>query len=322
MQDTIILRHKALQSTRKFLSEADFLEIETPILMKSTPEGARDYLVPSRVHPNKFYALPQSPQTYKQLLMVSGFDRYFQIARCFRDEDLRSDRQPEFTQIDIEMSFIHNTDIMDVAERLLVQIMKDTISRSLPLPLPKMEYKEAMRRFGSDKPDTRFGMEIVDLSDLMKNCGFKVFDNAVDSGGIVIAITTEGAPNYSRKNLGDIEAKAKEFGASGLASMKYDGEKLSGSIAKFFSDEILNEICKRCNPKENDSIFFFADKADVAYTLAGNMRSYLGKELNLYRPDDFKALWITNYPMFEKTDDGNQHPCITRSQNHSPKIFR
>ncbi|MFP4458060.1 MAG: aspartate--tRNA ligase [Candidatus Zixiibacteriota bacterium] len=308
MQKAIRIRHRALQATRKFLTDLDFMEIETPILMKSTPEGARDYLVPSRVHAGKFYALPQSPQTYKQLLMVSGFDRYFQIARCFRDEDLRADRQPEFTQIDLEMSFVEAEDIMEISEKLTSKVANYCIGKPLELPLPRMTYKKAMEKYGTDKPDIRFGMELVDVTDILENSGFGVFDRIIGGGGKVIALTTEGGPGFSRKDLKEIEGKAKEFGAPGLASMKSDGCKLTGSIAKFFSEDVKEKLIYRCKPQEGDSIFFAAGKKKEAYTLAGNMRTYFGKRLNLYDPNDLKAVWVTNFPLFEEDDDGNPTP--------------
>ncbi len=308
VQDGIILRHKAIQATRQYLTDNGFLEIETPILMKSTPEGARDYLVPSRVNKGRFYALPQSPQTYKQLLMISGFDKYFQIARCFRDEDLRADRQPEFTQIDMEMSFAGSDDVMRVAEGLTSYIVEGTTGRKLDLPLPRMPYSEAMKKYGTDKPDIRFAMEIHDLSETLTGSGFGVFDKTLESGGVILGLTTEGGPNFSRKEIGEIENKAKELGAKGLASMKSDGCTLKGSIAKFFSEEVLEKLIYTCKPLEGDSIFFVAGPREEAYTLAGNMRNYLGKRLGLYDQDEMKALWVVNFPLFEKDDQGNPTP--------------
>lgn len=308
MRRNIEARHIAALETRKFLADEGFLEIETPILMKSTPEGARDFVVPSRMNPGRFYALPQSPQTYKQILMVAGFDRYFQIARTFRDEDLRADRQPEFTQIDLEMSFVEPNDVMRLSERLLVRIVGAVRGTSIRLPIPRMSYTDAIARYGSDKPDTRFGMELIDVSSIVERCGFGVFSGVVAEGGVVIAITTETQPDLSRKQISLIEGKAKELGAKGLATLKFDGSTFSGSIAKHIGEIALFQLAEKIKPEKGDSVFFIAGEKEPSYLLAGNIRTFLGEYLKLYDPNELKALWVVNFPLFELDDEGNPTP--------------
>ena len=282
MQEILVLRHRVSQSTRRFLTSQGFLEIETPFLMKSTPEGARDYLVPSRINRGMFYALPQSPQTYKQLLMVAGFDRYFQIVRCFRDEDLRGDRQPEFTQIDIEMSFVDENDVMDLAESLTVHLFKDILNLNAPRPFPKLTYQEAIDRYGTDKPDTRFGFEIVDLKAPALASEFQVFRNVLDAGGQVRGINARGCAGLSRKQIDDLGALAGQFGAKGLAWIKVTDKGLESSIVKFFPEAAQHQIRKALDAAPGDLLLFVADQPDVVAQALGNLRMELAPSA---RPD-------------------------------------
>ncbi len=309
MFETFKMRHKATKAMRDFLDEEGFLDIETPILTKSTPEGARDYLVPSRVHEGEFYALPQSPQIFKQLLMVSGIERYYQVARCFRDEDLRADRQPEFTQIDIETSFMSQEDIQDLTERMMAKVMKDVKGMNLTLPLPRMTYDEAMSRYGSDKPDTRFAMELIDVSNVVKDSGFKVFAGAVESGGQVKALNVKGAAsNYSRKDIDALGEFAARYGAKGLAWMKMEEEGLKGPIAKFFQDEDGKGLIEVTGAEAGDLLLFVADKKSVVADALGNLRNKLGKDLNLIDESKFNFLWVTDWPLLEyKEEDGRYY---------------
>ncbi|MDC3415626.1 aspartate--tRNA ligase [Aquibacillus salsiterrae] len=308
MQKTFKMRHQATQVIRNFLNEEEFLEMETPMLTKSTPEGARDYLVPSRVHPGHFYALPQSPQLFKQLLMVSGFERYYQFARCFRDEDLRADRQPEFTQIDIETSFMTSDEIMEMTERMMQKVMKEVKGLDINLPFPRMQYDEAMERFGSDKPDTRFGLELVNLSETVQDSGFKVFRDAVDSGGSVSAINVKGnGESFSRKDIDKLTDFVKIYGAKGLAWMKAEGGEVKGPIAKFLSELEVAEIKKLLEVSDGDLLLFVADKKKIVYDSLGALRLKLGKELNLIDESQFNFLWITDWPLFEYDEDAGRY---------------
>ena len=300
IQRNLMLRSRAVQLMREFMAREGFLEIETPILCKSTPEGARDYLVPSRVHPGSFYALPQSPQLYKQLLMCSGYDRYFQIAKCFRDEDLRADRQPEFTQADMELSFVDMDEVMEVNERLLQYVFKETIGVELTLPLPRMSWQEAMDRFGSDKPDTRFGMELCNVSELVKDCGFGVFTGALAQGGSVRGINAKGQGAMPRKKIDKLVEFAKGYGAKGLAylSVQQDGTYKS-SFAKFMTEEELAALVTALNGAPGDLLLFAADQNKIVWNVLGALRLELAKELDLLNPDQYNFLWITEFPLLE-----------------------
>jgi len=308
MFETLKMRHQVTKHIRNYLDSEGFLDIETPILTKSTPEGARDYLVPSRVHPGEFYALPQSPQLFKQLLMVGGVERYYQIARCFRDEDLRADRQPEFTQVDIETSFWSQEDIMGMMEKMLSGLMKEVKGVEVPASFPRMTYAEAMSRFGSDKPDTRFGLELVDLSEIVKDSGFKVFTAAVANGGQVKAINVKGAAeNYSRKDIDALTEFVAVYGAKGLAWLKVDAEGLKGPIAKFFSEEDGQAIKATLEAADGDLLLFVADKKSVVADALGALRLKLGKELGLIDPSQFNFLWVTDWPLLEYAEDEGRY---------------
>lgn len=310
MQRNIIMRHRVTKIVRDFLDSKGFLEIETPILAKSTPEGARDYLVPSRVNPGNFYALPQSPQTFKQLLMVSGFEKYFQIARCFRDEDLRADRQPEFTQIDLEMSFLDQDMLLDLMEEMIVKVFHETLGLEIPRPFPRMEYSEAMSRFGSDKPDTRFGLELVELSDLMADCGFKVFASTVASGGMVVGITVPGCAGYTRSQLDELSPLAATYGAKGMAYLVVGEDGIKSPIAKFFSADELNRIVARMNAKSGDLVLLIADKPNVARTAMGQVRLEFGKRLNLIPENQYNFLWVVNFPLLEYDETEKRYVAV------------
>lgn len=304
LQETLRTRHKTTAAIREFLNDEFFVDVETPFLSKSTPEGARDYLVPSRIHHGEFYALPQSPQIYKQLLMLSGFERYYQIVKCFRDEDLRRDRQPEFTQVDIEKSFTDVEDMIDLNERLLKHVFKTVKGLDIETPFARMTYDDAMLRYGVDKPDTRFDMELVELSEFSKNVDFKVFKSTVENGGIVKAIVVKNnADKYSRKDIEALEEYVKLYGAKGLAWLKYNDEAFSGPIAKFFDDEKQAELKQLLNVENNDLIFFGADKASVVNASLGNLRNKLGKELELIDEDKYNFVWITDWPLFEYDEE-------------------
>lgn len=300
MYDTFKMRSDITKTVRRFLDDEGFLEVETPILTKSTPEGARDYLVPSRVHPGEFYALPQSPQLFKQMLMVSGFEKYYQIARCFRDEDLRADRQPEFTQIDMEMSFLSMDEILEMNERMMKKIMKDVKGIDVTIPFNRMNYDEAMDRFGSDKPDVRFGLELVDLSEIVKDSAFKVFASAVENGGQVKAINVKGAAdNYSRKDIDALGEFAAVYGAKGLAWLKVDQEGLKGPIAKFFEGDAATSLIETLEATAGDLLLFVADKKSVVADALGALRMKLGKDLQLIDESRFEFLWVVDWPLFE-----------------------
>ncbi len=304
LQRNMMVRSRVATLTRAFLADEGFLEIETPTLIKSTPEGARDYLLPSRVHPRSFYALPQSPQLFKQLLMCSGYDRYFQIARCYRDEDLRADRQPEFTQIDMELSFVDVDEVLDVNERLLQKLFKEICDYDLPLPLPRMTWQEAMDRLGSDKPDLRFGMELQDVSDVVKGCEFAVFKNALENGGSVRGINAEGQGHMPRKKIDALVEYAKGFGAKGLAyvAINEDGS-LKSSFAKFMTEEEMGALVAAMGGKPGDLLLFAADRNKVVYDVLGNLRLELARQLDLLKKDDFKFLWVTEFPLLEYSEE-------------------
>ncbi|KGX88981.1 aspartate--tRNA ligase [Pontibacillus litoralis] len=304
LQETFKLRHKATQAIRTFLNNDDFLEMETPLLTKSTPEGARDYLVPSRVHEGAFYALPQSPQLFKQLIMMSGFEKYYQIARCFRDEDLRADRQPEFTQIDIETSFMTKDDIMDMTERMMKHLLKEVKGMDLPTPFPRMKYDEAMERYGSDKPDTRFDLELVNVSEIVQHSGFKVFAGAIESGGSVSSINVKGkAADFSRKDIDKLTDFVKIYGAKGLAWLKADNGELQGPIAKFINDEESTSLRHALQVEDGDLLLFVADKTAIVQESLGALRQKLGKELQLIDENAFNFLWVTDWPLFEYDEE-------------------
>ena len=304
MQRNLLLRSKVAILTRQFLAEEGFLEIETPTLIKSTPEGARDYLVPSRVHPGSFYALPQSPQLFKQLLMCSGYDRYFQLARCYRDEDLRADRQPEFTQIDMELSFVDVDDVIDVNERLLHKLFKEILGVEVPLPIQRMTWQEAMDRFGSDKPDLRFGMELKDVSDVVKDCEFVVFKNALENGGTVRGINAEGQGHMPRKKIDALVEFAKGYGAKGLAyvAIQEDGT-LKSSFAKFMTDEQMAALVAAMDGKPGDLLLFAADKNKIVWDVLGSLRLEIARQLDLLKKDDYRFLWVTEFPLLEYSEE-------------------
>ncbi|KRN30407.1 aspartate--tRNA ligase [Liquorilactobacillus mali] len=307
MQQGLILRSKITQSIHRYLDENKFIDIETPYLTKSTPEGARDYLVPSRVYPGHFYALPQSPQLFKQLLMGAGFDRYYQIARCFRDEDLRGDRQPEFTQIDLETSFMTAEEIQDLTEGLLKRVMKDTLDIDIELPLKRITWNEAMDRFGSDKPDVRFGMELKNMADAVKDVDFKVFKNTLENGGQVKAIAVPGgADRYSRKELDAKQDYIKRFGAKGMAWLKVTEDGFSGPIAKFFNESVTT-LCEAAEAKVGDLILFVADTKDVVAASLGYLRTSIAKELNMIDESKFAFLWVVDWPLFEYSEDFHRY---------------
>ncbi|MGI6054895.1 MAG: aspartate--tRNA ligase, partial [Clostridium sp.] len=311
LQRNLMTRSRVAILTRAFLAEEGFLEIETPTLIKSTPEGARDYLVPSRVHPGSFYALPQSPQLLKQLLMCSGYDRYFQLARCYRDEDLRADRQPEFTQIDMELSFVDVDDVLDVNERLLKKLFKEICNYDLQLPIRRMTWREAMDRFGSDKPDLRFGMELKNVSDVVKDCGFVVFKSALENGGSVRGINAEGQGTMPRKKIDALVEYAKGFGAKGLAylAIQEDGS-YKCSFAKFMSQEELDALAAAMDGKPGDLLLFAADKDKVVFDVLGNLRLELARQLDLLKKDDFQFLWVTEFPLLEYSEEEDRYVAM------------
>ncbi|MCM1185715.1 MAG: aspartate--tRNA ligase [Lachnoclostridium sp.] len=307
LQKNLMLRSAITTSIRAFMSGEGFLEMETPILTKSTPEGARDYLVPSRVHPGTFYALPQSPQLFKQLLMCSGYDRYFQLAKCFRDEDLRADRQPEFTQMDMEMSFVDVDDVIDVTERMVQKVCREAVGLEVKLPMPRMTWKEAMDRFGSDKPDTRFGMELTDVSETVADCGFAVFTSALEAGGSVRGINVKGQAEMPRKKIDALIEFAKGYGAKGLAylSVQPDGSYKS-SFAKFMTEEKLKALVEVMKGKPGDLLFFAADKLKIVWSVLGALRCELAKQLQLIDNSAFNFLWITEFPLLEWSEEENR----------------
>lgn len=326
IQSNLMLRSKITNTIRAFLCEEGFLEIETPILNKSTPEGARDYLVPSRVHPGSFYALPQSPQIFKQLLMCSGYDRYFQVAKCFRDEDLRADRQPEFTQIDLEMSFVDEDDVMDATERMVAKVCKEAIGLEVSLPLKRMTWHEAMNRFGSDKPDTRFGMELTDVSEKVANCGFGVFAGALAAGGSVRGINVKGQAEMPRKKIDALVEFAKGYGAKGLAYLCVmpDGTYKS-SFAKFMTEEELKTLVDTMQGEPGDLLLFAADRLKIVWSVLGALRCELAKQLELIDNDKFNFLWVTQFPQFEWSDEEERfvamhHPFTMPMEEDLPML--
>ncbi|HOV79513.1 MAG TPA: aspartate--tRNA ligase [Bacillota bacterium] len=299
MQEALILRHKAAKTVRDFLNEHGFLEIETPMLTKSTPEGARDYLVPSRVNPGRFYALPQSPQLFKQILMVAGFDRYYQIVRCFRDEDLRADRQPEFTQIDVEMSFVDVDDVLDLMEEMIAKLFRETAGLEIARPFPRMSYREAVDRFGTDKPDIRFGLELKDISDISARCGFKVFSSAVENGGLVKGINAKGCASFSRKEIDDLTAYASVYRAKGLAYFVVAEDGVKSAIAKFFNEDELSGIIERMEAEPGDLLLFVADKPRIVEDSLAALRLHLGERLGLIPEDTYRFVWVVDFPLLE-----------------------
>lgn len=311
LQSKLMLRSRIAAKIRSFLTEEGFLEIETPILQKSTPEGARDYLVPSRVHPGSFYALPQSPQLFKQLLMCAGYDRYFQIAKCFRDEDLRADRQPEFTQVDMELSFVDVDDVIEVNERLLQYVCKEAIGLEVSLPIPRMTWQEAMDRFGSDKPDTRFGMELTDVSRVVKGCGFSVFTSALENGGSVRGINAKGQAQMPRKKIDALVDFAKGYGAKGLAylAVAEDGSYKS-SFAKFMTDEELKILVEAMAGEPGDLLLFAADKNKIVYSVLGALRLEVAAQMGIIDEDKFNFLWITEFPLLEWDEEENRYTAM------------
>ena len=327
VKNRLIARHKIVTSIREYLNNLDFIEIETPILCKSTPEGARDYLVPSRVNKNKFYALPQSPQILKQLLMVGGMERYYQVARCFRDEDLRADRQPEFTQIDMEMSFIEEEDIQTIVEGLMKKVFKDIKGIDIKTPFLRMKYDEAMERFGSDKPDMRFGMELHNVTKLFEKSEFKVFSSAIENSGIISSIKVENeASNFSRKKIDELTEFVKKYKAKGLAFIKIENNEFTGGISKFLTDEEKESLKEELDLHDNDLVFFASDKKEVVYASLGALRCRLGKELNLIKEDDYKFLWVVDFPVFEWSDEENRfmachHPFTMPKEEDIDKLL-
>jgi aspartyl-tRNA synthetase len=311
MAGNLVFRHRAAQAIRNYLDENNFLEVETPVLTRSTPEGARDYLVPSRVNAGKFYALPQSPQLFKQLLMVAGMDRYYQIVKCFRDEDLRADRQPEFTQIDMELSFVNEEDIYQVTEGMISHVMQQTLNYDLELPLPRMSYNEAMARFGTDRPDLRFGLELVNLTDVVKDCGFQVFKTVVKKKGFIKSINAKGCASFSRKDLDDLTGYVAQFGAKGLAWVKVKaGGEWQSPIAKFFTDEERNAMSAALDAEEGDLLFFVADQPAIVHQALAELRLELARRLDLIDKTTFNFIWITDFPLLEYDHDEKRHTAI------------
>ena len=305
------LRHRMTMEVRRYLDSKGFLEVETPMLIGSTPEGARDFVVPSRMNPGQFYALPQSPQTLKQLLMVSGFDRYFQIVKCFRDEDLRADRQPEFTQIDMELSFVDVDDVIDVNERLLAKLFKEVIGVDVQLPIQRMTYKEAMERFGSDKPDLRFGMELCDVTDVVKDCEFVVFKNAIEAGGSVRGINAEGQGAMPRKKIDALVDFAKGYGAKGLAYIAiHEDGTMKSSFAKFMKDEEMQALVEKMNGKPGDLLLFAADKSKLVYDVLGALRLEIADQLGLLKKDEYRFVWITEFPLLEWSEELGRYQAM------------
>ena len=311
LQRNLMMRSKVATLTRQFLAEEGFLEIETPVLIKSTPEGARDYLVPSRIQQGQFYALPQSPQLFKQLLMCSGYDRYFQIAKCFRDEDLRADRQPEFTQIDMELSFVDVDDVIEVNERLLAKLFKEVLGVEVSLPIQRMTWQEAMDRFGSDKPDIRFGMELTNVTDVVKDCEFVVFKSALENGGSVRGINADGQAGMPRTKIDALVEYAKGFGAKGLAYLAiHEDGSYKCSFGKFMKQEELDALVKAMDGKPGDLLFFAADKDKVVFDVLGNLRLEIARQLDLLKKDDFKFLWVTEFPLLEYSEEEERYVAM------------
>ncbi|MFK7819692.1 MAG: aspartate--tRNA ligase [Planctomycetaceae bacterium] len=325
LQRNIMMRHKLTQSVRNYFNDLDFLEIETPMLGRSTPEGARDYLVPSRVHPGSFYALPQSPQIYKQILMVSGFDRYYQIARCFRDEDLRADRQPEFTQIDVEMAFVERDDVLSTIGGLIAHVVNEIAGKQVSLPLPRYTYADVMERYGSDKPDLRFDMQLIDVGEIVKDSEFGVFSKTIEGGGRVRGINAKGAAHYSRKMIDGLTAFVGEYGARGLAFFKVKEGKLESSIAKFFDEAKQKAIMDALDAEDGDLLLFVADKPSVTSAALAALRGRLGKELELYDPTEFQCAWVVDFPLVTYNEDAGRwdaehHPFCSIHPDDTDKL--
>ena len=310
LQKSIITRHRAAAAVRRYLNDKGFIDVETPFLTRSTPEGARDYLVPSRVNPGQFYALPQSPQIFKQLLMIAGFDRYYQIARCFRDEDLRADRQPEFTQIDIEMSFVGEDDIMDLGEGMILSLFKEVLGVELASPFPRLTYEEAVDRYGLDKPDTRFGLELKEISDIVENSGFKVFSSVVKKGGMVKALNAKGCSGFSRKEIDDLTEFVAIYKAKGLAWIKVREDEWQSPITKFFSDEEKARMKTRLDMEPGDLVFFVADQPKVTNEALGHLRNHIGAKLGLIDQDAFNFVWVTHFPLMEYDETENRNQAL------------
>ncbi len=310
MKNNMVFRHRMVKAMRDFLDKRGFLEIETPILTKSTPEGARDYLVPSRVHPGEFFALPQSPQLFKQILMVAGMEKYFQVARCFRDEDLRADRQPEFTQLDIEASFIDEEDIFELVESMLSQVIRDVMGRYIDSPFPRLTYQEAMARYGSDKPDLRFGLEITDVTDIVRGTDFKVFASAIEAGGVVRALNAKTCGSFSRKDIDDLTALALRLGAKGLAWINVAADGLKSPIVKFLDEHVVQGIMAATKAEPGDIIFFGADREETVCRVLGSLRLELGKRLGLARDGDLRFVWITDFPLLEWDDEEKRYVAV------------
>lgn len=327
LKNNLITRHNITMCIRKFLSDNGFIEVETPILSKSTPEGARDYLVPSRVNKGSFYALPQSPQIYKQLLMIGGVEKYFQVARCFRDEDLRADRQPEFTQIDMEMSFVNEEDVMNLTEELFQKVFKEVKNIDIKLPLMRMKYDEAIKRYGSDKPDLRFGMELHDVHDIFQVTEFKVFENAIQNKGTISCIKVENKADYfSRKKIDELTEFVKTYNAKGLPYVKYENNEFTSGISKFLTESEKKYLIEDLNINNNDILFFAADKKEIVYSSLGALRLKLGKELNLINNSEYKLLWITDFPSFEWSEEENRfvschHPFTAPKDEDIDKLL-
>ncbi len=325
MQKTLALRSKATKVFRDFLDENEFVEVETPILTKSTPEGARDYLVPSRVHPGEFFALPQSPQLFKQLLMVSGMERYYQIARCFRDEDLRADRQPEFTQVDIETSFFSQDQLHDMMEQLMVRLFKTTIGVDIPTPFQRITYQEAMEKYGSDKPDLRFGLELVDVCDIVANSGVKVFGSVIEKGGVVKVLNAKGCGTWSRKDIDDLAPYAARYGAKGLAWIQVKDGEFRGPIVKFMSEEEIVALRERAGAEEGDLLLFSADNRKVVYDVLGNLRLLIGRRLNLIDDSVYKFAWVVDFPLLGYDEEAKryvaEHHPFTRPKDEDLELF-
>jgi aspartyl-tRNA synthetase len=310
MQEKLLFRHSMYQVTRRFFDRHNFIEVETPVLMKSTPEGARDFLVPSRINPGKFYALPQSPQTYKQILMVAGYDRYFQVVKCFRDEDLRADRQPEFTQIDVEMSFVDEIDIQNIVEELTQSIFKDLKGVNIPVPFPRLTYKEAMEGYGSDKPDLRCGLKFADFSSIVKDSGFKVFAENVNKGGVVAGFAVPGGASFTRNQMDNLVAFTKSLGVGGLAYIKLTEKGIDSAIEKFLGNEICMKICDAAGAKIGDSVLLVSDAWSKAYTALGTLRLEIAKRLNLIDESQWNLLWVVDFPMFEYSDEEKRYVAM------------
>ncbi|MCM3339472.1 aspartate--tRNA ligase [Paenibacillus sp. MER TA 81-3] len=325
MQKTLALRSKATKVFRDFLDENEFVEVETPILTKSTPEGARDYLVPSRVHPGEFFALPQSPQLFKQLLMVSGMERYYQIARCFRDEDLRADRQPEFTQVDIETSFVSQDQLHDMMEQLMVRLFKTTIGVDIPTPFQRITYQDAMEKYGSDKPDLRFGLELVDVCDIVANSGVKVFGSVIEKGGVVKVLNAKGCGTWSRKDIDDLAPYAARYGAKGLAWIQVKDGEFRGPIVKFMSEEEIAALRERTGAEEGDLLLFSADNRKVVYDVLGNLRLLIGRRLNLIDDSVYKFAWVVDFPLLGYDGEAKryvaEHHPFTRPKDEDVELF-